>query len=112
MIIPVCLNKRSPIDMLFIVFHQDFRFFPEGENPERVVKMVVEERFFKVVVGGFAALQGQGPESPPPQSPRPGRASRSPRGKGKPRPERRRWTCWTSRLVQTSWTRKRTSAAT
>ena len=70
-----------------MVFEEDYRFFPEGQDPDgcddygkRVVKMIVDR--------GFAAAQGI--VSPPPQSQgaasQPGKSS----GKGgKPKPESR-----------------------
>ena len=84
---PLCLDKRLPLDTLFMVFEEDYRFFPEGQDPdgcddygERVVKMVVDR--------GFAALSGS--ESPPPQSSSssPSRGKSSGKG-GKPKPESR-----------------------
>ena len=31
---PLCLDKRLPLDTLFMVFEEDFRFFPEGQDPD------------------------------------------------------------------------------
>ena len=74
---PLCLDKRLPLDTLFMVFEEDFRFFPEGKDPDSADDY--GERLVKVVVDiGFAALQGS--ESPPPQSPSPSEGKSS--GKG------------------------------
>ena len=70
-----------------MVFEEDYRFFPEGQDPDgcddygkRLVKMIVDR--------GFAALQGS--ESPPPQSPSPSSSKGKSSGKGgKPKPESR-----------------------
>ena len=49
---PLCLDKRLPSDTLFMVFEEDFRFFPEGEDPEGcdnygecVVEMISDRAF-------------------------------------------------------------------
>ena len=82
---PLCLDKRLPLDTLFMVFEEDFRFFPEGKDPDSADDY--GERLVKVVVDiGFAALQGS--ESPPPQSPSPSEGKSSGKG-GKPKPESR-----------------------
>ena len=70
-----------------MIFEEDYRLFPEGQDPDgcddygkRLVKMIVDR--------GFAALQGS--ESPPPQSPSPSSSKGKSSGKGgKPKPESR-----------------------
>ena len=91
------MDKHLPYDTLFIVFEEDFRFYPEGQDPEgcdRYAERVDRE----ITRRGFQALRGlAGCESPPPQSPSPSPARG--KGKGKPKPESRLWTCWTRRSV-------------
>ena len=31
-VIPIALDKRLPLDTLFMVFEEDYRFFPDGED--------------------------------------------------------------------------------
>ena len=64
-IVPLGLDNRLPEDTLFMIFEEDFRFFPEGQDPdgaddysERVMQLIMER--------GFEALKGS--ESLPPQS--------------------------------------------
>ena len=82
---PLCLDKRLPLDTLFMVFEEDYRFFPEGEDPDHCDDY--DRRLLKTVID--RALQRS--ESPPPQSETP--ESPPPRsfgGKGgKPKPESR-----------------------
>ena len=84
------MDRRLPDDTLFMIFEEDFRFYPSGEDPdeadgygERVISLVVRR--------GFSALSGV--ESLPPRS---DSRSRSPRrkefggkGQGKRKPESR-----------------------
>ena len=75
---PLCLDKRLPKDTLFMVLEEDFRFFPEGQDPDGCDDY--EKRVLKMIDRGFAAQQGS--ESPPPQKigPSPSRGKSS--GKG------------------------------
>ena len=84
-IVPFGLDKRLPPDTLYMVFEEDYRFFPPGEDPDgadtygqRVIKMMSKR-----------AEAAQSSESPPPQTseslPPQGKSS----GKGKPKPESR-----------------------
>ena len=54
---PLCLDARLPVDTLYMVFEEDYRFFPEGQDPDgiddykrRVIKKVVQR--------GVATLHG------------------------------------------------------
>ena len=60
------MDRRLPDDTLFMIFEEDFRFYPSGQDPdeadgygERVLSLVVQR--------GHAASGGT--ESLPPQSP-------------------------------------------
>ena len=82
----LCLDKRLPEDTLFMVFEEDYRFFPKGEDPDGCDDY--GERVVKIVQRGFAKAHGF--ESLPPQS----QGSASMLGKssgkgGKPKPESR-----------------------
>ena len=35
-LVPLCLDRRLPLDTLFMVFEEDYRFFPEGEDADKV----------------------------------------------------------------------------
>ena len=106
-IVPLGLDNRLPEDTLFMIFEEDFRFFPEGQDPdgaddysERVMQLIMER--------GFEALKGseslppqsqnsssskdkqQGSESLPPQSQSKSSSQGKSSGKGsKPKPESR-----------------------
>ena len=34
-IIPMVKDERMPEDVLFLLFEEDFRFWPQGEDPDR-----------------------------------------------------------------------------
>ena len=84
---PLCLDKRLLWDTLFMVFEEDFRFFPEGKDPygcddygKRVTEMITD--------GVLATVPGS--ESPPPQSQGAASMLGKSSGKGgKPKPESR-----------------------
>ena len=84
---PMCLDKRLPADTLFMVFEEDYRFFPEELDPDgcddygkRVVKMLSDR--------AFAAQQQF--ESPPHERPSASSSGGKSSGKGgKPKPESR-----------------------
>ena len=83
---PLCLDKRLPEDTLFMVFEEDYRFFPKGQDPDGCDDY--GKRVDKVVKRGFAKAQGF--ESLPPQSQGAASSSSKSRGKGgKPKPESR-----------------------
>ena len=68
----MCLDKRLPGDTLFLVFEEDFRFFPIGEDPDGADDYGA--RMGKVIrKKSIAALCRPGPESLPPgnQTPAP-----------------------------------------
>ena len=82
----MCLDKRLPRDTLYLVFEEDYRFFPEGEDIDSADDY--NKRLLRVIVGrGLAALTG--PESPPPQDPSSSSTRGKSAGKGKPKPESR-----------------------
>ena len=33
---PLCLDARLPVDTLYMVFEEDYRFFPEGQDPDGI----------------------------------------------------------------------------
>ena len=85
---PCVWTRGCPsLDTLFMVFEEDYRFFPEGQDPDgcddygkRLVNMIVDR--------AFTAAQGSG--SPPPQSPSPSSSRGKSSGKGgKPKPDSR-----------------------
>ena len=32
----MCLDARLPVDTLYMVFEEDYRFFPEGQDPDGI----------------------------------------------------------------------------
>ena len=114
---PMGLDIRLPDDTLFMVFEEDFRFFPDGQDPDKAddyrrrVAKVVTTRGVKALVGsgslppqtqGASSSQGnfQSSESLPPQGGKPFNVFGSPgkstdkgkstgKGGGKPKVESR-----------------------
>ena len=86
-IVPFALDQRLPADTLVLVFEEDYRFFPPGQDPDcadnystRVVEMMVKRSFDAV----------QSSESLPPQTTGPSASKGKSSGKGsKPKPESR-----------------------
>ena len=60
----LCLDNRLPDDTLFMVFEEDYRFFPEGQDPDGCDDY--GKRVAKILDPGFATAQES--ESLPPQS--------------------------------------------
>ena len=83
---PMCLDRRLPRDTLYLVFEEDYRFFPEGEDIDGCDDY--STRLLRVIVDrGLKAMTG--PESPPPQDATSSSTAGKCAGKGKPKPESR-----------------------
>ena len=108
---PLCLDKRLPLDTLYMVFEEDYRFFPLGKDPDgcddycKRVANVLEHHI-------SVATRGSG--SQPPQSKR--GASMSGESSGKEASQSRRaaffqhlrealriWGMWSTRGSAATW---------
>ena len=88
MLTPMALDQRLPLDTLFMVFEEDYRFFADGEDPDGADDYLL--RVEDLLKSRRSKASAPKESLPPPAAGEPTASGKS-KGSGKVKPESRFW---------------------